>query len=43
MKELLQLLKAIPSEASEPIAIAKGKYEYTGKILKDVKKILRNG
>lgn len=41
IKLIYGLLKLIDSD-SELIQIAKGKYEYTGNIFRDAKKILRN-
>lgn len=42
MRELIEMLRLVKSK-NELIQIAKGKYEFTGKIFKDVKKILSNG
>jgi hypothetical protein len=42
MRELLEMLKVVNSD-NEVIAQAKGKYEYTGSIIKDTFKIVKNG
>ena len=42
MRELLEMLKVVNPD-NELIQTAKGKYEFTGKIFKDVQKIIRNG
>lgn len=43
MREIMALLQVCKDESFENIAIARGKYEYTGKIIADTKKIIRNG
>lgn len=42
MRELIEMFKIV-QPISENIKVAKGKYEFTGSILKDAAKILRNG
>lgn len=42
MTEILEMLRLMDSD-NELIKEAKGKYEFTGSILKDIKKILSNG
>jgi muramidase (phage lysozyme) len=42
MIEILEMLKVVQSD-NELIQTAKGKYQFTGKIFKDVQKILSNG
>lgn len=43
MRDLMQILALIKIGESEAIDIAKGKYQYNGKILESIAKILRNG
>lgn len=42
MRKLIEMLAIIKS-GGKAIDLAKGSHEYTGKIIKDVKKILSNG
>ena len=42
MRSIIEMLKVVNSD-NEIIEKAKGKYEFTGLIIKDVKKIVKNG
>ena len=43
MKELLHILKKLEPSDGKLIAIALGKYELTGNIIKDTIKVINNG
>ena len=43
MKQLLHILKTLSPDDGKLIAIAKGKYELTGNIIKDTIKVIKNG
>ena len=43
LKDLLKILKEVDPSDGENIAIAKGKYELTGNIIKDTIKVIKNG
>ena len=43
MRQLIEMMKIAKGEESEVVAIAMGKYEFTGRIFKDFLKIIKNG